>query len=182
LLLFTDGQHNSGSEPLEVLKDWPKERAPIYIVGMGESTPPEKVSILGVETPQQLYRSDRLQGTVRIQCGLPKGTTYDVAIMHNGEALWSENRTSTGPGNGEVAFSFAIEDLVKKLEKNLPEGQQVQKLTVPLEAKVTTVPANQAAPSSSYSWLLGVTTRKQRILLLDSRSRWETRYLRNASR
>jgi hypothetical protein len=180
LLLFTDGQHNSGSEPLEVLKDWPKERAPIYIVGMGESTPPEKVSILGVETPQQLYRSDRLQGTVRIQCGLPKDTNYDVAIMHDGEVLWSENRTSTGPGNSEVAFSFAIEDLVKKLEKNLPEGQQVQKLTVPLEAKVTTVPANQSAPSSSYSWLLGVTTRKQRILLLDSRSRWETRYLRNA--
>lgn len=190
LLLFTDGQHNSGGEPLELLKDWPKDIAPIYIVGMGEQTPPEKVSILAVESPLQLFRSDRLQGTVRLQNGLPKGATYEVTISHEGEVLWSETRTSTGPissgtgSNGsssnEVAFSFPIEDLVEKLEKNLPPGQQAQKLTVPLEAKATTLNTPSGATTSSYSWLLGITTRKQRILMLDSRSRWETRYLRNA--
>lgn len=180
LLLFTDGQHNSGSEPLEVLKDWPKERAPIYIVGMGESSPPEKVSILQVESPQQLYRSDRLQGAVRIQNGLPKDVAFDVSIMHQGEVLWNQSLTSSGASNQDIPFTFAIEELVKKLEKELPEGQQVQKLTIPLEAKVT--PAGMATddPASVHSWLLGVTTRKQRILMLDSRSRWETRYLRNA--
>lgn len=180
LLLFTDGQHNSGSEPLDVLKDWPKDRAPIYIVGMGESTPPEKVSILAVQTPQQLYRSDRLQGTVRLQNGLPKDVAYELEVLHEGERLWSEIRTSTGPSNIEVPFSFSIEELVKKIEQKLPDGQQAQKLTVPLEAKVKTLGVNQPESASGYSWLLGVTTRKQRILMLDSRSRWETRYLRNA--
>lgn len=180
LLLFTDGQHNSGSEPLEVLKGWPNDRAPIYIVGMGESSPPEKVNLLGVIAPQQLFRSDRLQGTLQVQNGLPKDAFYDVAIMHEGEVLWSETRASSGPGTGEVGFSFAIEDLVKKLELKLPTGQQAQKFTVPLEARVTTLGGNPSESSSSYKWLLGVTARKQRILMLDSRSRWETRYLRNA--
>lgn len=180
LLLFTDGQHNSGSEPLEVLKNWPKAQAPIYVVGMGENTPPEKVSLISVESPQQLYRSDRLQGTIRLQNGLPTNTPYQVSIRHAGEILWSEEISSQGPGDSEVPFSFSMEELVKKLETQLPAGQQVQKLTIPLEARATTVGATDDDNASVYSWLLGVTTRKQRILLLDSRSRWETRYLRNA--
>jgi hypothetical protein len=127
LLLFTDGQHNSGNEPLEVLKNWPKAQAPIYVVGMGEKTPPEKVSLMSVESPQQLYRSDRLQGTIRLQNGLPANTPYQVSVRHAGEILWSEEIASLGPGDSEVPFSFAMEELVKKLEAQLPAGQQVQK-------------------------------------------------------
>jgi hypothetical protein len=189
ILLFTDGQHNSGVEPLEVMQGWPKETAPIYIVGMGESSAPQSVTLLGVDSPQQLYRSDRLQGTIQLQDGLAAGTPYEVSIYHQSKLLWSESRSSDGPSGGpsgapgekRVPFSFTIEELVKQLEATLPDGQQAQRLTIPLEAKVKV--AGEVAPNpltSTHSWLIGVTTRKQRILLLDSRSRWETRYLRNA--
>jgi len=181
VLLFTDGQDNAGGEPLESLDKWPRDSAPIYIVGMGDPLPPQRVSVLGIDAPGQLYRSDRLSGSMRLQDGLLEGTTYEVSIYHEDEPLWRDSVRSLGPGEREVAFSFPLEGLVAKLEQSVPAGQQVQRLTIPLRAEVESSVGGAVSDSSSiYSWLIGVNTRKQRILLVDSRSRWETRYLRNA--
>ncbi len=181
ILLFTDGQHNSGKSPLEVVAGWPKESAPLYIVGMGRNAPPETATLLAVDSPTQLFRTDRLQGTLQIQDGLPAGEPFQVAIYHEGELLWSEPLRGEGSGGRNIPFSFSIEEVVKKLEQNQPTDQSVQRLTIPLTARIELPSTDGAVVSKSErSWLLGVTTRKQRILLLDSRSRWESRYLRNA--
>jgi hypothetical protein len=186
VLLFTDGRDNSGPSPLEVLQAWPKENAPLYIVGVGSSQLPPRVAISSVESPQQLFRSDRLQGKLHVKEGVPAGENYRVAIFQEELEVWSQDLVSEGKSTERlVPFNIAIEEVVKALEAKLPKGQDAQRLTIPLTAKVITSQANAASnvalpQDQAKSWLISVTTRKQRVLLLDSRSRWETRYLRNA--
>jgi hypothetical protein len=186
VLLFTDGRDNTGPSPLEVLQSWPKENAPLYIVGVGSSQLPPRVSIASVESPQQLFRSDRLQGKLQIKEGVATGESYRVAIFQEDREVWSEDLVSEGKSTERlVPFNIAIEEVVKALEANLPKGQEAQKLMIPLMAKVIMSQTNAIADvelpqDQAKSWLISVTTRKQRVLLLDSRSRWETRYLRNA--
>ena len=186
VLLFTDGRDNSGPSPLEVLQSWPKENAPLYVVGVGSSQLPPRVAIGSVESPQQLFRSDRLQGKLQIKEGVAAGENYRIAIFQDEREVWSQDLVSEGKSSERlVPFNIAIEEVVKVLEANLPNGQEAQKLMIPLTANVI-MPQSSASvdgelpQDQAKSWLVSVTTRKQRVLLLDSRSRWETRYLRNA--
>lgn len=186
VLLFTDGRDNSGPSPLEVLQAWPKQNAPLYIVGVGSSQLPPRVAISSVESPQQLFRSDRLQGKLQIKEGVSAGENYRVAIFQEELEVWSQDLVSEGKSTERlVPFNIAIEEVVKALEAKLPKGQEAQRLTIPLTAKVMMSQASAATDvelpqDQAKSWLISVATRKQRVLLLDSRSRWETRYLRNA--
>lgn len=180
ILMFTDGQHNSGASPLELIANWPKDSAPLYIVGMGSSTPPEKVTLVKLDAPKQVFRTDRVQGTLQFQDGMKAGSRFAVGIYHEDELLWTEEYSSTGTGLRTESFGFSIDEHIAKLEAKLPNDQRATRVNLPLTAKVIPLENNsQGEVDSQLSCVIGVTARKQRILLLDSRSRWETRYLRN---
>ncbi|MDP1563968.1 MAG: hypothetical protein Q8M16_21510 [Pirellulaceae bacterium] len=188
ILLFTDGRHNSGPSPLEVLAQWPQESAPVFVVGLGARTPPEKVTLLKLDVPKNVNRTDRVQGTVQLQDGLKPDQRYAVEIYHADELLWAEELSATGLGIRSQSFSFSIADVVKKLEAAIPSGQTAARINLPISAMVKFVPTpgdsnrgstEKTSDDQSLTSVMGVTTRKQRVLLLDSRSRWETRYVRN---
>lgn len=183
MLLLTDGQHNSGPSPLEFLGQWPKESSPVFLVGMGSSDIPKRVTLTKWELPQRVFRSDLVQGTLQLQEGLPPGARYRVEIQHDAKVLWSTELTAAGDQQRAERFSFHVEDVVEQLEAALPKDQKATRLHVPLVAKAISLdPSATSAEQeqvSELSGVLGVTARKQRVLLLDSRSRWETRYIRN---
>ncbi|MBL8855168.1 MAG: carboxypeptidase regulatory-like domain-containing protein, partial [Planctomycetaceae bacterium] len=196
LLLFTDGQHNFGPSPLELLSQWPSESAPVFVVGLGSTSPPEKITLLELDVPKDVYRTDRVQGTIQLQDGLKPGARFTLQIHSEDHLLWSEDFTATGTGLRSQDVNFSVAEIVEKLEATLPSDQTVARINLPLTAKVVGGDAanNSAARDNSLdpsdrntnsadadvlTSVIGVTARKQRVLLLDSRSRWETRYVRN---
>ena len=93
--------------------------------------------------------------------------------------LWREDLTTTNAGLRRVDFEFAVEDLADRLGA---AGGDLTRETVRLDLEARLVPlagetdgANNARPLRLAAALGG-----RRILILDGRPRWETRYLRNA--
>ena len=199
-LIFSDGRHNQGPSPLELLTDWPQERSPVWVVGMGSSQPPPRMTIGSVTTPGELFRTDRLQGEIGLVDHRPAGEAWLLSVRldasglpsaddqgsHDvGPLLWSQQLISEGAGPRAVAFGCALEPVVERVLARSGRGGSAAvttgTLAVPLLVEVE--PMGEAAaswPGQTHRLLVGVTTRRQRVLLLDGRSRWETRYLRNA--
>lgn len=204
ILLFTDGRHTFGSSPLDLLATWPVERMPVMVVGMGASSPPARLTIRGVESPTQLFRTDRIEGVIELVDHVPPGEPFRVAIevdrerldgrpagssggIATGRPLWSESLVSDGSGLRLLRFSFPVESAIEQLSTPAsgPMSENVLRLPLPLKAVVhrtSEAPSAMEAETAgrAFSWLVGITTRRQRVLILDGRGRWETRYLRNA--
>jgi hypothetical protein len=197
VLLLTDGRHNEGASPLELLAAWETgtetNRFPVWIVGMGSEEPPPRMTIRGVTMPAELFRSDRLEGRIELADHRPAGEAWQLSVSLDepggaGPTLWSQRVVSSREGFKEVAFGFALEPVVKSLVARSVPGRGaasvIETLAVPLRVEIEPVASNTALAAGAEGHrsrhLVGVTTRRQRVLLLDGRSRWETRYLRNA--
>lgn len=197
VLLLTDGRHNQGPSPVDLLANWSetwqREQTPVWVLGMGSSLPPPRMTIRGVTTPAELFRSDRLEGRIDLADHRPVGELWQLSVRLDtpgdaGRPLWAERIESSGEGLREVAFGFPLEPVVGVLMgRDAVSGSTAatfDSLAVPLLVEVTPLVETAASAGETAGQvarqLVGVTTRRQRVLLLDGRSRWETRYLRNA--
>ncbi len=203
LLLLTDGRQNRGPSPLDLLGSWPRDRSPVWILGMGSSEPPPRMTIGSITTPDELFRGDRLEGTIEVVDHRPAGEAWELTVRLAGSGnslpregaamsdlatarpLWSQQLTSDGHGRREVAFGFPLEPVVRQLMAQAdPRGlgsTTIDTLAVPLVVDIQPASGEvRPFPEAERRRLIGVTTRRQRVLVLDGRSRWETRYLRNA--
>lgn len=197
VLLLTDGRHNQGPSPVDLLanwsEDWQRAQTPVWVLGMGRSLPPPRMTIRGVTTPAELFRTDRLEGRIELADHRPAGEAWQLSVRldtpgNPSRPLWSQRIESSGDGLREVVFGFPLDPVVDVLMgRNAPSGSAaatIDTLAVPLLVEITPVvetdlPDRETAGQVARR-LVGVTTRRQRVLLLDGRSRWETRYLRNA--
>lgn len=199
-LIFSDGRHNQGQSPLELLTAWPQERSPVWVVVMGSPQPAPRMTIGSVTTPDELFRADRLQGAIELIDHRPAGEAWLLSVRLDaaglpsadgqgsqaaGPLLWSQQLISDGAGPREIAFGCPLEPVVDRLVARSGQGGSAAMTTgtlaIPLVVEVE--PAGEVAalwPGRTHRLLVGVATRRQRVLLLDGRSRWETRYLRNA--
>jgi len=86
---------------------------------------------------------------------------------------------SDGSNLRKVPFSFPLGDTVKDRLKNKKGDSELT--TVPLELKVSvSAVQGDSEPGNNTAGLrVRALTQKRKILILDGRSRWETRYLRN---
>ena len=189
LLLLTDGRQNQGSSPLDLLNDWPRERAPVWIVGMGASNPLPRLTLGRMTIPTELFRSDRLECQIELIDHRPAGEAWEVSVhlegAENAPPLWSQRVVSDGRGSRTVPLSFPVEPVVDAVTaRNLQTNHgsaNVSTMALPLVIEVRPLSDEKFSYSGlRRRQLVGVTTRRQRVLLLDGRSRWETRYLRNA--
>lgn len=180
LLLITDGQHNLGPSPVDLAAQWRSDLAPLWILGMGAARPPKTLSLLSIESPRQIDRSDLLQGTLQLVDRLEPGQPFQLQVVDGQEVLWTQSLSSDGSGLREIPFSIATESLVKGRLAAADSKLQLQRLAVSLRAQIVQGGSVSEDPAKQKRWTIGIETRQRRVLLLDSRSRWETRYLRNA--
>jgi len=213
IVLLSDGQTNSGPNPMEFLPQLLRSGRPVYAIGFGNPEGGQDVSLRSVQKSDQIFRSDLLSGTVLIDDRLDAGQVIRISIGLAGEnvsesiaglanendddvplgvatpetlldsrfgILWQTELVSQGEGQREVKFSFAVESLIQQLaDANV---NQADYTTFPLTfvASVNPVEGELTVVNNSQKFTVGVSTRRQRVLILDSRSRWETRYLRNS--
>ena len=165
--------------------------------------------MVSCESPLSVFRDDQFRGKVVFQDRMPPGKDFTVRIEHNGQILWERSLATTGAGTQAVEFGFPIRDLVERevgLESEalrntasrsrtgtgLPEqlaatdpvtrsGDSLHVHSVPLSLRVRISPVagEQRQDNNDTSLHLRALTQRNRLLLVDGRPRWETRYLRN---
>lgn len=177
VVLMTDGQNNAGEVPLEVASQV-SQSAILYTIGFGENEEPIDLAIRSVQNPERVFRSDTLNGKMQISDQLNKGTPLTARIQWNGKTVWEKQLKSEG-GLREIDFSFPLEKVYDEAVAQL--GQHVNYAVLPMrfECSISSGLTEINPDNNRQPMHVSIAAQKSRLLLLDERSRWETRYLKN---
>ena len=178
-LLFSDGRHNDGSSPLHTAKLLGASNIAIHTIGMGGTTPPPDLAILEVENPDSVFIDDHIQGTVHLKDNIGNGRAFEIKIQHEGRIVWEKKLFTHNLPRRRIPFDFPVKNIVDELVKQ--GNQEVDTLSLPISMKISIDPLEEEArkDNNESKLIFRAITRKHRMLLLDGRPRWETRYVRN---
>ncbi len=179
VILLTDGQHNAGNAPLSSAKILAGRKMPVFAVGFGSQVAPRDIAVLRVVVPDAVFFEDRVRGEVLLKEEVPAGQPFTLTVKDGEKVVWEKKLVSGGRSTRRVPVEFSIKELAEARLKEQPQGYEVLGAALELKAIVSGLegdvePANNEAPMRFRA-----VTQKRRILILDGRPRWETRFLRN---
>ncbi|NLS96040.1 MAG: hypothetical protein GXX96_28210 [Planctomycetaceae bacterium] len=179
VVLLSDGRHNSGPSPVETARILASQSIPVHTVGYGAEREPPDLALLDVEHPETVFQKDRVRGTLLIKDQMPAGQSFVAQIGLDDEILWQEQLTTQDVQLRRVEFDFSIDELVESLRSRF--DPEVKHHAVPLTLRAVLVPVDGETETSNNEaeMRLAAITQSYRVLIVDGRSRWETRYLRN---
>lgn len=177
IVLFSDGQHNAQGSPSSMAKTLGDRGMPIYCIGLGSEVRPADMALLAMDTPQTLFHEDRVSGTATIKDDMPAGLAFEFKIMLGEKVVWKKDMVTSQRSVLKVPFDFPVKELVAAQLAQNP----AQKNVVPLafEGVITPLPREREIRNNSMRFIVKATTGKRKLLLLDGRPRWETRYIRS---
>ena len=178
-VLLTDGRHTQGPSPVESARELAAAGTRVVTVSIGAAEEPPDLAILKLEHPDSVFRRDQVRGVVLLQDRGPVGAPFVLQIRHQNEVLWQRQETSTGAGERRVDFSFGIESLVERLAGQSTGGVSLNAVPLQLTASIAPLAGEASTSNNEAPLRLAAIVQRQKVLLLDGRSRWETRYLRN---
>jgi uncharacterized membrane protein len=180
VVLFSDGLHNDGESPLHTAKLFGGNDIGINTIGMGGTTPPPDLAILDVNNPESVYVDDRINGTILLKDNIEKGRAFQIRIEHEGRVVWEKNKLFThNLQRRRIPFDFPIKKIVEEQIKQTGKDFTINSL--PLSMKVIIDPLEEEVrkDNNDAPLVFKAITRRHRMLLIDGRPRWETRYIRN---
>jgi len=180
VVLFSDGLHNDGESPLHTAKLFGGSDIGINTIGMGGTTPPPDLAILDVNNPESVYVDDRINGTLLVKDNIEKGRAFQIRIEHEGRVVWEKNKLFThNLQRRRIPFDFPVKKIVEEQIKQT--GKDFTTNSLPLSMKVIIDPLEEEVrkDNNDAPLVFKAITRRHRMLLIDGRPRWETRYIRN---
>jgi len=179
VILITDGQQNAGDSPLAAAKVLAAKKMPVFTLGTGSHIPPRDLAFLGVTVPDSVYHEDVVRGEVLIKEEVAAGLPFTLSIRDGDKVVFEKQLTTEAKTRRSVPFEFPVKDLAAARIKALPAD--VEALSVPIDLKVTLSPLDGETEITNNDGRLRfrAVTHKRKILLVDGRSRWEMRYLKN---
>ncbi len=184
VVLLTDGQVNEGSSLVEAAQRLPFGQRRIFTVAYGLESVPADLALISVEHPDRLFRRDSMTGKMIIRDTMPAGQSYRVQAKHQGTVIWEQRMTTEGSGQQSVAFSFPVDKLVEaasQAQGKQPKATHQEYAAIPIELEFQIVDCVGEANTINNQREINVwgDLHRSRVLLIDGRSRWETRYLKN---
>jgi hypothetical protein len=160
VVLITDGANNSGSQPREAAALLRAEGVPLYVYGVG-ITSPRDIIVGNIFAPDVTFVRDEVPVTVRVRSQGLSGQTARLKLQLSGSTVAEREILFGGDGEQVVPLSFT------------PQMQGEFELTAAIEPRDDeTVKEN-----NSVSQQMKVVDSKIKILLADQSPRWEFRYL-----
>lgn len=178
VLLLTDGQNNSGPVPATVAAQLAAERHVVFAVGYGSDAEPVDVGINSIEHSERCFYTDAIRGELIIK-DRSIGKEVTATIRHADKTVWEHQFITENSGARRIEFSFPCESIVDSVPN--PSERGVNYTALPLSFDVTLSRSDDEVDLANNSSKFNVTavTQRANVLILDGRSRWETRYLRN---
>jgi len=176
IILLSDGQSNAGESPLAVAERIASSDIPIFTIGYGQSQEPEDIGVISVNHSRSMYRTDSLQGTATLKQQLPRGQSFDVSIRHGSQVVWTQSYESDGAPTRTIEYRISGE----KLFSGVDVSTRQKAIPIELVFETSTVGRDIAAENNRYESSLWGVVRKNRVLVMDPRGRWESRYIKNA--
>lgn len=177
VVLLSDGQSNDGKSPIEAAESLTSKGIAVFTIGLGASETLDDLAIKDVKLPNRAYFDDSLAGSISIEERL-EATNYQIEIRFLNELVWSKELTAKRSENRKVDYDFPVKEIVTIAQKELGSEIEISQLPAKLEFKIV-CGSDRIAANNVRSAFTSITTQKAKLLLIDGRSRWETRYLKN---
>ena len=160
IVLVTDGASNSGVQPLDAAKLAGQDRVPLYIWGVGITSPRDIIVNKTILSPEVAFAKDEVPVTVRIRSMGMIGQTASLMVR------LGEEKTEK-----EITFSSDGEQVITvKLTPKTPGDFEIVAAINPRDDEV--VKDNNQASST-----IKVIDGKIKVLLVEQSPRWEFKYL-----
>ncbi|QDT66773.1 hypothetical protein [Calycomorphotria hydatis] len=179
VVLVTDGQHNSGAAPVESAQVLAQQGITYYTVAIGTERQAPDLAVISVEYPQVVFQNDRVSGFILIRDQIEAGQPFVAQIEHDGEVLWRKQLLTTNASERKLEFEFKLDQTIEQLSKTVSTSVTQHAVPLKLSATLSPLAVEAETTNNSQPFRLSVISDSYQILLLDGRSRWETRYLRN---
>ena len=184
VVLLTDGRHNRGPSPLERARALGERGTPVFAVSVGASEPAADLAVVGVEHPDLVFAKDRLRGTILLRDAVPAGTPFVAEVRAGDAVLWREELVTANAGRRRIDFDLAAEDAIAAVGPAVgpggaDDGVERHVVPLPLTAAVVPLAVETETRNNARPFRPAAISEGNRVLLLDGRPRWETRYLRN---
>lgn len=186
VVLISDGQDNSGATPLAPAKSLADSGAAIVTWGFGDTTEPSDLAIVRIEHPDRVNATGRIRGAVFYKAaGHSAEKQVEIRIRDvQGQVVWKATQSAADTTYGQIDFEFPIEALVTD---QTPQSAQLQRdiLRLQLTAEIAAVSLQESSPTevdsanNQMKFAFLAVAKDYRVLIVDGRSRWETRYLKN---
>ena len=179
IVLITDGQHNSGPSPLQTALVLGSQGVPFFSVSLGASQQAADLAVIGLEHPDLVFQKDHVRGVLVVRDQMMPGKPFVAQISYQDEVLWQQQLETQNVAERRIEFDFEIDELVTKLGAQF--ASDIKQHAVPLEfqASIAALPEESETDNNQRSMRLAAIVSSYKVLLVDGRSRWETRYLHN---
>jgi hypothetical protein len=180
VVLLSDGHHNGEGSLPEAARLLGTRGIPVHTVGMGSPLRPPDIALMKVEAPESVFFEDRVRGQVILKDDMPAGLPFKVSVREGETVLWEESFVTSGEHLRKIPFEFAVKKQVAA-RVELGKQERLEFACVPLDLQVELSPvAGDVEPGNQTGALrLRALTQKRKVLIVDGRPRWETRFLRN---
>lgn len=180
IVLIADGQHNSGPSPLQTARVLGHQGQLFYCVSIGATQPATDLAVIGLEHPDLVFRRDRVRGVMIISDSMPVGKPFVVQISYEDEVLWQQQLLTQNVAERRIEFEFTIDELVDRLGAQFASDVVQHVLPMEFAASITPLVEESETANNELPLRMATITQSDKVLIIDGRSRWETRYLRNA--
>ena len=159
ILLVTDGANNTGSEPLEAANAAAQDKMPLYIYGVG-ITSPRDIIVDSVFTPEVAFIKDEVPVTVRLRAQGLKGQTGHLTLKMGDQEVASKDIEFADDSEQAVPLTFT------------PEKAGEYDLT----ASIPPRDDEAVKDNNSATQRLRVIDTKIKVLFVEQAPRWEFRF------
>ena len=182
IVLLTDGQHTEADSPIQAARILGAQRVLAHPVGFGPLRPAPDRTVRRISVPDRIAATDRLTGEIVIGDAMPAGERFTVRVLSGDRTLWTEELTGGGDPLRTIPFAIEPDAIAAALPTSPASPTALRRTMQPLEltAAIDASPGETDADNNARTTATAVALRTTRVLLLDGRPRWETRYLRNA--
>ncbi len=177
LVLLSDGQHNASGSPEEFGSELKKSHTPLFAIGFGTEVPPPDLSLLSVDAPESVFQQENLHGHVDLQDSMPAGIPATVRIESQGKALWKHEFITDGKGRKGFDFSFPVASLPPPASTQ--RDKTLRRVNIVVAADHGRASLEKTRANNARELAVHLLEERRKVLIIDGRPRWETRYIHN---
>ncbi len=164
VVLLSDGAWNTGRDPSEVARVLGRMNIPVFVVGIGNPSPPRDAAVVALRAPKSALLGDEVILTAEVAATGMGAARLPVQLMSGADIL-AEKQVVALPSGQPVNVTFTL----------VPDTPGLRSFTV----RVPKQEGEQHEGNNSAKASIEVAERKIRTLLVDSEPRWEFRFIRN---
>jgi len=179
VVLLTDGQHNTGPSPLQTARVLGSQGVAFYSISVGASQQASDLAVVGLEHPDLVFQKDKVRGVLIIRDQIPAGKLFVAQISYEGEVLWQQQLLTENVPERRIEFEFGIDELVTRLGAQFASDIRQHAIPLTFDATIAPLPEESETDNNQRTMRLAAIVSSYKVLIIDGRSRWETRYLRN---